>query len=87
MYDFFSQLAAFRKSFEGLQLKVVDLSHLPHQEAGGSGFHGTLIAVRGVCLSRLVAVCLTGPTITGAAGGGMTRGTWAPLKAAAAPRS
>lgn len=35
MYDFFSQLTAFRKRFEGLQPKAVDLSHLPYQEAGG----------------------------------------------------
>lgn len=96
VYDFFSQMAAFRKSFEGLEPKVFDLSCLSYQEAGGqikgSGFHGTLISVHGVrlvavCPGWWLSVCLTGFTITGAAGGGVTSGTSAPLKAAAAARS
>jgi len=34
-YEFFSQLAALRKRFEGLRPKAVDLSDLLQQEAGG----------------------------------------------------
>lgn len=51
-HDFFSQLSAFRKRFEGLQPEAVDLSHLSFQEAGGhirgSEFHGSWTPMAGV---------------------------------------
>lgn len=69
MYEFFSQLPAFRKRSEGLQAKVVGLSHLPYHEAGGpikdSEFHGMLNTMCGV---RLVASSLTRSAIRRATG-------------------
>lgn len=83
--DFFSQLTAFRKRFEGLQPEAIDLSHLPFQEAGGqmkgSEFHGTKHHVWGGSHG-----CLPGrKPLPRATGGGMATGPSAPQKAAAAP--
>ena len=85
MYGFFSQLTAYRKRFEGLQPKVVDLSHLPSQEAGGqikgSELHGRLNAVHGTGLWQ--SASQEAPS-QGLQEGGMTTGASVPPKAAAA---